>query len=76
MIATTGAVRGSRGVHRGTPVDRLRRAYPRARRLSPGVLAARPGSALVFGVRGGAVRVVALVSRGLRDGIALGDLVD
>jgi hypothetical protein len=61
-------------VRRGTPVERLRRAYPRARRLAPGVLAARPGSALVFGVRGGSVRVVALVSRSRRDGITLRDL--
>jgi arylsulfatase A-like enzyme len=66
VIATTARVRGTRGVRRGTRLTRLRRAYPRAHRLSGGLLAAKPGSGLVFGVRAGRVRVVALASRGLR----------
>ena len=66
VVATTAAARGTRGVRRGTALARLRRAYPRARRLSRRLLAAKPRSPLVFGVRGGRVRFVALASRGLR----------
>jgi arylsulfatase A-like enzyme len=66
VVASTAAVRGTRGVRRGTPLAALRSAYPRARRLSRRLIAARPGRALVFGVHGGRVRFVALASRALR----------
>jgi arylsulfatase A-like enzyme len=60
LIVSSAPVRGTRGVSRGTSVVRLRAAYPRAHPLSRGLLAARRGSRLVFGVRGGRVRFVAL----------------
>jgi arylsulfatase A-like enzyme len=66
VVATTAPVRGTRGVRRGTRLARLGHAYPRANRLSPRLVAAKRGSGLVFGVRGGRVRFVALAGRGVR----------
>jgi arylsulfatase A-like enzyme len=66
LVATTAPVRGTRGVRRGTRRGELLRAYPHARRVSKRLVAARRGSALVFGLRGGRVRFVALASRELR----------
>jgi hypothetical protein len=66
LVATTAPTRGARGVTRGTSVRRLRRAYPGARRLAPGTLGAGPRSVLVFGVKRGRVRFVAVADSGLR----------
>ena len=66
LIAATARTRGARGVRRGSSHARLRRAYPRSRRLSRGLVAAGRTSRLVFGMRGGSVRFVALADHELR----------
>ena len=66
LLATTAPTRGARGVGRGTPVTRLLRAYPNARRVAAGVVAAGSRSALVFGVKRGTVRFVGVADAGLR----------
>lgn len=66
LVASTAAVRGTRGVRRGSTLAALRLAYPRARQLSRGLLAAKRGSGLVFRVGGRRVRFVAVADSGLR----------
>jgi arylsulfatase A-like enzyme len=66
LLATTAATSGARGVRPGSSVARLRREYPRAVRLSRGLVAAGRRSRLVFGVSGSRVRFVALADHPLR----------
>jgi arylsulfatase A-like enzyme len=66
LAATTATTSGARGVRPGSSLARLRRAYPRARRLSRGLVAAGPRSRLVFGMSGSRVRFVALADHPLR----------
>ncbi|MGI8460510.1 MAG: sulfatase family protein [Solirubrobacterales bacterium] len=64
LVATTAATRGARGVRRRTRIARVLRAYPGAESLTPKLIAARGG--LVFGIRRGRVRFVAIADRELR----------
>jgi hypothetical protein len=43
----------------------LRRAYPQLRRVRRGMWVTKPGSRVVFGVRAGRVRYVAVATRSL-----------
>ncbi len=67
LVAIAAPARGVRGIKRGTPISRLERAYPQARRLVPGLFGATPERGPVFGVEDGRVRFVALADAGLRD---------
>jgi hypothetical protein len=52
-------------VRPGTSRRALRRAFPGARRIAPGVLRAGRRNAVLFGVRGARVRYVAVAQRRL-----------
>jgi arylsulfatase A-like enzyme len=66
LVATTAPTRGARGLARGASMARLRRAYPNARRVAPGLFSAGRRSAVVLGVKRGKVRFVGLADTGLR----------
>ncbi len=65
LVATTSARHGNRRVRPGRRAAALRSAYPRRRRIARGLFQASPGSPRLIGVRGGRVRYIAVVSRGL-----------
>lgn len=65
LVVTTAAGHGNRRVRPGSSVRRLRRAYPRLRRLTRGVFRANPSSPRLFGVRRGRVRFIAVADRRL-----------
>lgn len=61
LVATTAAGHRARGIRRGSSVRALRRAYPRARRVDGRFFATDRRTRLVFGVKRGRVRFVAVV---------------
>lgn len=65
LVATTARGHRARGVRPGASLRRLRRSYPRARRLGRGVFATSRSSRIVFGVRRGRVTFVAVADRRL-----------
>jgi hypothetical protein len=65
LVATTARGHGNRRVRPGSSTRRLRRAYPRLRRVRRGVFRANPSSPRLFGVRRGRVRVIAVASKRL-----------
>lgn len=65
LVATTSPAHRTRAVGPGSSVRALRRAFPAARRIGPGVLRAFPGSRRVFAVTRGRVRAIAVVSGAL-----------
>jgi hypothetical protein len=50
-------------IARGSKLSKLRRAYPKLRRVRKGIYVSRRGSRIVFGVRSGRVRYVAVGSK-------------
>jgi len=65
LVATTADSRRTRGIGAGDRLSSLRRAYPGTRRISGGLYRASRSSSVVFGVRNGRVRFVAVALRGL-----------
>jgi hypothetical protein len=65
LVLSTAQRHGNRGVRPGAAATRLRRAYPRARRLSAGLWRASPRSHLLIGVSRRRVRYVAVANRRL-----------
>jgi len=65
LVATTARGHGNRRLRPGSPARLLRRAYPRARRLAPGLYRAGARSLRLIGVRRGRVRFFAVASRPL-----------
>ena len=65
LVVTTAAGHGNRRVRPGSSVRRLRRAYPRLRRVTRGVFRANPSSPRLVGVRRRRVRFIAVVDRRL-----------
>ena len=64
LVASTAPRHRARGVGRGTRARRLRRAFPHRRPLGRGVVMARRGrTRVLFGVRRGRVRYVAVPGR-------------
>lgn len=64
-VVTRARGHGNRGVRPGSSRRALRRAFPGARRIAPGVLRAGRRNAVLFGVRGGRVRYVAVAQHRL-----------
>ena len=65
LVATTARGHGNRRLRPGSPAPLLRRAYPRAHRLAPGLYRAGARSLRLIGVRRGRVRFFAVASRPL-----------
>ncbi len=65
LVATTARSHGNRGVRPGSPAGAFRRAYPRHRRTGRGVYRAGPRSRLLYVVRRGKVRAIAVADRRL-----------
>jgi beta-glucosidase len=65
LVTTTAPAHGNRGVAAGRRSSRLRRAYPRRRRLGRGLYRAGPHSARLIGIRRGKVRFIAVADRRL-----------
>ena len=65
VVVTTARGHGNRRVRPGSSVRRLRRAYPRLRRVTRRVYRANPSSPRIFGVRRGRVRFVGVAPRKL-----------
>lgn len=63
LVATTASNHRTRGVGRGSSRGRLKRRFPTARRIRPGVYRAGPHSRRVFKLRRGRVRLVAVAAR-------------
>jgi hypothetical protein len=64
-VASTAKRHKAGKVARGVRLATLRRAYPRMTRIRRGMYVTRPGSRIVFGLRGGRVRYVAVATRSL-----------
>lgn len=68
LVTTTAGGHGNRHVRVGSRTQRFRRAYPRRRRIAPGVYRASPHSPRLFKLRRGRVRLIAVAGpRLLRD---------
>lgn len=65
LVTTNAPDHGNRRVRPGARVSKLRRAYPRRRRLGRGLYRAGPRSPRLFGVRRGRVRYIAVADRPL-----------
>ena len=65
VVVTRAPRHGNRGVRPGSSRRALRRAFPGARPIAPGVLRAGRRNAVLFGVRRGRVRYVAVAQRRL-----------
>jgi len=65
LVATTAAAHGNRGLRPATRSSRLRAAYPRARRIAPGLYRAGPRSTRLIAVRRNRVRMLAVADRAL-----------
>ena len=66
LVASTARAHRTARIRPGDRSSRLRRAYPRLRRLGRGMYAASPSSRLIIGAWRGRVRFVAVVDRPLR----------
>jgi hypothetical protein len=64
-VASTARRHRAGRVARGVKLSTLRRAYPKLRRVRRGMYVTRPGSRVVFGIRSGRVRYVAVATRKL-----------
>ena len=67
LVATTAPGHGNRGVRPGARAGVLRRVHPGRRTIGRGVVRAGPRSPLLFGVRRGRIRWVAVASPGRID---------
>jgi hypothetical protein len=65
LVATTSPSHRTRGVGTGSSVRALRRAFPRARRVTAGAVVGFPGSHRVFAIARGRVRAVAVAGSAL-----------
>jgi hypothetical protein len=63
LVTTTAPHHGNRRIQPGTSAHALRRAYPSGRSIGRGLVRANPRSPLLFGIRRGSVRYVAVTSR-------------
>ena len=63
LVTTTGALHGNRGVRPGSTVRKMRKAFPRAKRISRTVYRANPKSPRLIGVRKGKVRYFAVAGK-------------
>jgi hypothetical protein len=69
LVATTARAHRARGLHKGDSVKKLRRLFPRARRVSGGLFIDRPAHRF-FGVRNGRVTFIGAATRSTLRGAA------